>query len=57
MKISQLIAGLRAIQKQHGDLTCAEEVPLGFFAIRYIEMKVVPQHFAVHGVKEATRWC
>jgi hypothetical protein len=33
---------LQRIQKEHGDLTCAEEVPFGYLAIRYVETKVVP---------------
>ena len=52
MKISNLIARLEAIKAEHGDLTCAEEAPLGFFAIRYVETAPVPRSRAVLGVVE-----
>ena len=52
MKISQLIQTLSDMQNEHGDLTCAEELPLGFMAIRDVETKVVPKHRAVHGVAD-----
>jgi len=44
---------LQAVQRQHGDLTCAEETTLGFFAIRYVETKFVPAHREVLGVEPA----
>ncbi|MBA3479004.1 MAG: hypothetical protein H0T52_11500 [Lautropia sp.] len=50
MKISELIAALRELKKEHGDLTCAEEAPVGFFAVRYVETKQVGPHLAVLGV-------
>lgn len=50
MKITEVIAALRAIKKERGDLTCAEEAPLGFIAVRYVETKQVGPHLAVHGV-------
>jgi hypothetical protein len=52
MRISQVIAALQAIKKDYGNLTCAEEAPLGFFEVRYVETKQVDQHRAVIGVEE-----
>jgi hypothetical protein len=45
------MAVLRDIKKRHGDLTCAEEATLGFFAIRHVEVVLVEKHQAVIGVK------
>jgi hypothetical protein len=50
VKISNLITRLETIKAEHGDLTCAEEGPLGFFAIRYMETAPVPRSRAVLGV-------
>jgi hypothetical protein len=52
MKISALIATLQRLQKEHGDLTVAEETPLGFLAIRYVETAQVAKHRAVLGVAD-----
>ena len=55
MKISEVIPALERIKSTRGDLTCVEEEPLGFPAIRYVETKVVPQYRAVRaaGVADA----
>lgn len=45
MKIGDVDAALQRIQKEHGDLTCAEEAPLGFLEMRYLERKVVPPYW------------
>ncbi len=47
MKIGEVIAALERIRTEHGDLNCAEEQPLGFVAIRYVETRVVPELRAV----------
>ncbi len=49
-EINEVIAALRAIKKEHGDLTCAEEAPLGFIALRHVETQQVGPHLAVLGV-------
>ncbi len=41
---------MQDLQKEHGDLTCAEEAPLGFVAVRYVDTKEVSPYRAVLGV-------
>jgi hypothetical protein len=38
MKITDLVAALERIKAEHGDLTVAEELPIGFIAIRDVEV-------------------
>jgi hypothetical protein len=47
VKITDLIEALERIKAEHGDLTVAEEKPLGFYAIRYVETQRVPRNRAV----------
>ncbi len=55
MKISDLIAQPEAIKAEHGDLTAAEENPLGVFTTQYVETREVPKHRAVLGVTGGER--
>ena len=52
VKITDLIAALARIRAEHGDLTVAEEKPLGFMAVQYVETQHVPPHRAVLGVSD-----
>ena len=52
MKITTLIAALERIRAEHGDLTVAEEKPLGFMAVQYVETHQVPPLRAVLGVSD-----
>ena len=55
LKITDLIAALERIKAEYGDLTVAEEKPLGFFAIQYVETTQVPKHRSVLGVTDGER--
>ena len=52
MRITDLIDALERIKAEHGDLTVAEEKPLGFMAVQYVEPQQVPPHRAVLGVSD-----
>jgi len=52
VRINDLIAALERIRAEHGDLTVAEEKPLGFMAVQYVETQQVPPHRAVLGVSD-----
>jgi hypothetical protein len=52
VKITDLIAALERIRAEHGDLTVAEEKPLGFMAVQYVETQQVPPHRSVMGVAD-----
>lgn len=41
MRVTHLIAALERIKAEHGDLTVAEEKPLGFMAIQHVETQQV----------------
>lgn len=51
MKITDLIAALERIKAEHGNLTVAEELPIGFIAIRDVEVRQIPQHRAFRAVR------
>ena len=50
MTITDLIAAVERIKAEHGNLTVAEELPIGFIAIRDVEVRQIPQYRAFRTV-------
>jgi hypothetical protein len=56
LRITTLITALERIKAEHGNLTVAEEKPLGFMAVQHLETQQVPQHRLSWAFQTARWW-